>query len=125
MKCVDLMWVDAPALSPEHSVADASAALLRARVRSLPVIDSDRQILGMFGIHQLLALMVPRIGNMELGLRNMAFIKDDIEDLQRRLGRSTERPVGELMSTEFVSLQEDAFENSGGGMHVNGRKYIG
>jgi CBS domain-containing protein len=108
MSCTHLMWINPPTLGVNHSVEDAAHALLRSRVRSLPVVDDDGQLVGMFGIHQLLELMAPRIANIEHGLQNMAFVNDDIADLRRRLGASSNLTVGELMSRDYTTLSPDS-----------------
>jgi len=107
MSSTSLMLIDPPLLREDNSVEEAARALLSSRVRSLPVLDDDGHLVGMFGIHQLLEMMAPKAATIEDGLEDASFVNDSVPDLRRRLDNDLKIPVGKMMNREFTSLNQD------------------
>ena len=102
------MWPTPTVLSADETVLEALRKILLVRVRSLPVVDAGGELVGVFGVHRLLTLVVPRIVGQDQGLWNTAFLKDSVADLRRRLGAVADEPVREHMATDFGVVHPDS-----------------
>ncbi len=101
MTCGSVMWPEPTVLAAETTVLEALQKILEVRVRSLPVVDEGGQVIGVFGVHRLLTLVMPKVVSLEHGLWNTAFLKDAISDLRRRLGKVGGERVADHMRTRF------------------------
>lgn len=82
-------------LSPEDTVARAARLLTEENVLALPVVKPNGELAGMFGLHELVGLLMPRAVTMGYGLDSLAdidFVTDTLEDIRQRMddvGRTT------------------------------------
>ena len=86
MNCAGIMTNAPPTIRDDASVAEAAGALVAQREMDLPVLDGDGRYAGMFGISDLLGLLVPRVALAGDLTANLRFIGDDPEELRRRPG---------------------------------------
>lgn len=107
MTCAEIMTPDPTTVRTDEPLSRAIAILRDNRYRSVPVVDSSGVMVGQFGIHALLRLIVPKAALMEGGVPNLAFINDDFVDLQRRLVEEREQPVGNFADQDFEVLHPD------------------
>lgn len=77
------------------------------RYRSLPIVNPQGVMVGQFGIHALLRLIVPKAALMEGGVPNLSFVNDDFVDLQRRLVEERDQPVGNFADQDFEVLHPE------------------
>jgi CBS domain-containing protein len=98
----------APAtLRENETVAEAAAKLLSQYHANLPVVDDKGRYLGMFGIDDLLGLVVPRVALAGDLLSNLRFISDDPGDLRRKFDAVKNRPVSEFANRSSATLEPD------------------
>ncbi|MDA1260321.1 MAG: CBS domain-containing protein [Planctomycetota bacterium] len=88
-------------------MGEAIGILVARRFRSVPVVDDAGKMIGQFGVHALLRMMVPRIATERLGLPHLPFVQDDLEDLRRRLRRFWDKPVGEYAERDYFVVHPD------------------
>jgi len=88
----------------QDTVSDAVATLVSNHLTNLPVVDSDDRYVGTFGIHDLLALLVPRVALAGDLMANLRFIDDDPKELRRKYGVVRDRPVSEFVNRNAPTL---------------------
>lgn len=74
-------------LSADEPVSAAIARMIERKVRSFPVVDADGRYLGMFGLHRVLGMLLPRVVTMEDECADMdlSFISNGAEYLKDKL----------------------------------------
>ena len=97
-------------ISEQESVADGAAKLVSNHFTSLPVVDEHGVYVGMFGLYDLLGLLVPRVALAGDLMANLRFIADDPEDLRNRYRDIRERRVGEVANRNAPRLDPDSPE---------------
>ena len=107
MTCAEIMTPDPITVRDDEPLSRAIAVLRDNRFRSVPIVDAQEVMVGQFGIHALLRLIVPKAALMDGGVPNLAFVNDDFADLQRRLIEERDQPVGNFVEKDVVVLHPD------------------
>jgi len=110
MSCTAIMTKAPPTIAEEETVGGAASKLAAHHYTSLPVVDAAGRFIGMFGIYDLLGLLVPRValaGNLKANLR---FISDDPGELRRSYGEVKNRRVSDVADRNSARLPPDAPE---------------
>ena len=84
-------------LAPGDTVGRAARLLTREHALALPVVEGD-ELVGMFGLHELAALLMPRAVTLGDGLESLTdldFVTDSVEELHERLEHVGGTSVGE------------------------------
>jgi len=110
MTCAALMTKDPLTAREGETVGEASRKLIAHHYINLPVVDGNGRFLGMFGIYDLLSLLVPRVALAGGLLPNLRFISDDPEDLRMRYREIKSRLVGEVADREATVVYPDTPE---------------
>src|SRR5690242_3980580 len=110
MSCTAIMTKAPVTLREQESVADAAAKLVSNHFTTLPVVDAEGRYAGMFGLYDLLGLLVPRVALAGDLMANLRFIPDDPEDLRRKYREVKNRPVAEVANRNAPKLDPDAPE---------------
>ncbi|MDE3116116.1 MAG: CBS domain-containing protein [Pseudomonadota bacterium] len=110
MSCADIMTADPLTARDTDSVADAAAALIAQRYINLPVVDDAGCFKGMFGLSDLLALLVPRVALAGDLVANLRFIPDDPAELRKLFAGANHKRVGEACDRQAVTLHPDTPE---------------
>lgn len=110
MSCTAIMTKDPLTISEQETVAGAAAKLIAHHYTSLPVVDAGGRFVGMFGIYDLLGLLVPRVALAGNLISNLRFITDDPEELRHRYDEVKSRPVSEVADRNAARLTPDAPE---------------
>jgi len=84
-------------LKPTDKVCDALRVMHEQQIRNLPVVDENGQFIGLFGIRRLTSLMLPRAAQMNLGLKDLSFMSDEMGEISRRLKKISEQPVSDYL----------------------------
>jgi CBS-domain-containing membrane protein len=108
MNCAAIMSANPLTVLDEQSVAEAVTLLLDCGQTSLPVVDAHGCYVGMFGIDDLLGLLVPRVALAGDLTPNLRFIGDDPSDLHRRYREIANRRTGDVADRQAVALPSDA-----------------
>lgn len=101
------MTPDPTTVRSDEPLSRAIEILRDNRFRSVPVVDAQGVMVGQFGIHGLLSLIVPKAAFMDGDIPNLAFVNDDFDDLQRRLVEERDQPVGRFAKKDPVVLHPD------------------
>lgn len=107
MTCSSIMIPNPVTFLPELTVGEAAQLLVARRFRSVPVVDGAGKMVGQFGVHALMRLLVPRIATERLGLPHLPFMQDDMDDLNRRLRRFSNHPVSEYVEHDYFVVHPD------------------
>ncbi len=110
MSCAAIMTANPLTLKEGDSVADAAKALIAHHYINMPVVDAAGVFLGMFGIYELLGLLVPRVALAGDLLPNLRFVDDDPAALRTKFRAIRERCVGDWCDREAVTLHPDTPE---------------
>ena len=110
MSCAAIMTRAPVTIRQDKSVADTAAKLVSHHFINLPVVDSDDRYVGMFGLYDLLSLVIPRVALAGDLMSNLRFISDDPEELRRRYGEVKSRPVSEFANRNSPTLDPDSPE---------------
>ena len=108
MTVASIMKKNPLTLRADQTVGEAVQALQQHRFRSMPVIDAHGRMIGQFSVHTLLSLLMPKVSTMPGGLRRLGFLRDDLDDLQRRLSHSWDDPVRDHAQTAVDVTHPDS-----------------
>lgn len=107
MTCASIMHPNPVTVRSTQTVGEAVGILEKNTFRSVPVTDAEGTLLGQFGVHGVLRMLVPRIATEKLGLPHLPFVKDDLDDLKRRLRGFLNKPVGDYVDREAFVVHPD------------------
>lgn len=107
MSCASLMHPNPVTVRADQTVGETVGIMVQHTFRSVPVLSADGVLLGQFGIHAMLRMLVPRIATERMGLPHMPFVRDDLSDLQRRLRGFWDKPVGQYAEQEAAVVHPD------------------
>ncbi|HEX4078811.1 MAG TPA: CBS domain-containing protein [Rhizomicrobium sp.] len=110
MSCAAIMTKAPLTISEDASVAEAAAKLIAHHYTNLPVVDAEGCYAGMFGIYDLLGLLVPRVALAGNLMANLRFISDDPEELRRKFQDIRNRRVGDVADRNAPTLDAEAPE---------------
>jgi CBS domain-containing protein len=110
MSCAAIMTPNPLTLSEDDSVAAAVERLIDSHNTTLPVVDAEGRYAGMFGLYDLLSLVVPRVALAGNLLANLRFIGSDPEDLRRKFRDVKHRRVGDAADRNMPTLNPDTPE---------------
>ena len=83
-------------LDDTDTVGEATRRMLADRVSDLPVVNGAGALLGMFTLHRLFGVMLPRAALMDYGMPDLSFVSDTIEQLRGRMREIENTPVSEF-----------------------------
>lgn len=98
MTCKSVMVPPAAQLAPGDTVAAALARVMAANVPSLPVVDEAGRLAGVFGLKEVIGLLLPRAAKLGGDLGELNYLTEGLDDLKARLGAQAGAPVREFMS---------------------------
>lgn len=100
MTCRDLISPPPATLAKGDTVAHAVSTLIAHRFSTLPVVDAKGKFVGIFGVKELIALLLPRAARLGDDLGDLGFVSDSVADLQARLGGLGHETVGKHMAAD-------------------------
>jgi CBS domain-containing protein len=110
MSCAAIMTTNPVTLGVDEDVGAAAAKLIAHNAISLPVVDAEGHYAGMFGINDLLSMLVPRVALAGNILPNLRFIGDDPAELRERYREVKTRRVGDAADRSSSTLRPDTPE---------------
>jgi len=110
MTCGLIMTKDPLTARESETVLEATRALIAHHYINLPVTDASGTFLGMFGIYDVLCLLIPRVALAGGLLPNLRFMSDNPEDLRSRFCEVSSRLVGEVADRDVVTVHPDTPE---------------
>ena len=110
MNLAAIMTKDPVTVLQDESVGDAAAKLVLHRLTGLPVVDSEGRYLGLFGLYDFLALLLPRVALAGDLMSNLRFMNEDTEELRRRYRDISGLPVSQFVNHNVPTLDPDTAE---------------
>ena len=107
MTCAAIMTRDPVVVREDERIADAAQLIVSQRCVNLPVVRGDGVLVGLFGIYDLLALLVPRIAVVGDMIPNLRFLSDDMGELRDRYAEIRDQRVERAMNREPVTVYPD------------------
>ena len=107
MSCDSIVSPVTSTLLKDDAVADALDALVAQGAFALPVVDGAGRFLGVFGMREVVGMLLPRAALLAEGL-DLSFVGDSIAQLGDRLGRLAGDPVGAHMAPHSCIRRETA-----------------
>jgi CBS-domain-containing membrane protein len=104
MNCAAIMTANPPVIRDSDSIAAAAAMLVAEGANALPVVDDKGCYVGMFGIRDLLGLLVPRGALAGDLVPNLRFLGDDAEALRRKFQAASTLTAGEMADRRVPTL---------------------
>lgn len=92
------------------SVGQAAALLMQHRYVNLPVVDASGVLVGMFGIYDLLSLLVPRMALAGDLMPNLRFVNDDPAELRTKFQAVKTMAVRDAVDRTATVLYPDTPE---------------
>src|SRR5882762_1376131 len=100
--CATIMTPNPKAVRESETIGRATEEIVAQRAINLPVVDAEGRLVGLFGIYDLLALLVPRVAVIGNLLPNLRFVGDDAGDLQRKFAALKTSPVQRAVNREEI-----------------------
>jgi CBS-domain-containing membrane protein len=91
----------------DDTIGDATREILACNYINLPVVDAEGRFVGLFGIYDLLALLVPRVAVIGNLLPNLRFLSDDQSELHRKYESLKNNPVRRAVNREAARVYPD------------------
>jgi CBS-domain-containing membrane protein len=94
-------------LHKDETIFKGIELVMRHRYRNIPIIDDERRYQGMFGVHCLLSLVLPKAVLVDRGLTTVPFVSDTLRDLRQRLRAVEDKPVTYCITRDAVAVAPD------------------
>jgi len=107
MTCGTIMTPNPRSVRESETIGHAANTIIAHNYINLPVVDGDGRLIGLFGIYDLLALLVPRVAVIGNLLPNLRFISDDLGDIQNKFRALRDSPVARAVNREAVRVYPD------------------
>jgi CBS-domain-containing membrane protein len=107
MTCAGIMTTNPKSLRQSESIGRAAEAIAGDGSASLPVVDEEGRLVGLFGIHDLLSLLVPRVAVIGNLLPNMRFLGDDVGALHDKFKSLRASAIERAVNREAVRVYPD------------------
>lgn len=108
MTCGTIMSLHPKALKESDTIGHATQEMVAQNSVTLPVVDSDGRLVGLFGIQDLLALLVPRVAVIGNLLPNLRFLGEDIGPLHSKFKALCDSPVQRAVNREAARVHPDS-----------------
>ena len=107
MSCADIMTRNPVSVRESESIGAAAKMIVENHYINLPVVDAHDRLVGMFGIYDLLALLVPRVAVIGNLLPNLRFVGDDPAELHEKFAAIKNSPVRRAVNRETIRVHPD------------------
>lgn len=107
MTCADIMTRNPVSVRETDSIGAAARKIIDNRYINLPVVDADDRLVGLFGIYDLLALLVPRVAVIGNLMPNLRFLGDDTSELHEKYAAIANNPVTRAVNRETIRVHPD------------------
>src|ERR1700680_1948842 len=107
MSCETIMTRNPKAVREDDTIGEAAREIIERNYINLPVVDDEGRLVGLFGIYDLLALLVPRVAVIGNLLPNLRFLSDDETELYRKFASVRHSPVRRAVNREAPRVYPD------------------
>lgn len=112
MSCKDTMITDVAKATPTQTVQDIMNIFETRRFNSVPVVDADNKVVGIFSMHSLFQNLLPNSAKMEGGVDNLEFLSESEAGVAKKMRTLCATPIGEVMESNppLVGPETTAWE---------------
>jgi CBS domain-containing protein len=107
MSCEKIMIRNPKSVREDDTIGMAAREIVENHCISLPVVDADGRFVGLFGIFDLLALLVPRVAVIGNLLPNLQFLSDDDEVMRQKFVELRNSPLKRAVNREAARVHPD------------------
>lgn len=107
MPCKDAIVANPVTGRPDQTVEEIMDVLEKNRIRTVPIVDSENKLLGLFGFDQILKGLLPVAATMEDGLQRLDFVVGAAPGIAKRLRKMKPKPVSDYMKTDCHVVYPD------------------
>ena len=93
-------------LRASDTVSRAVHELVSRRLLIVPVLNDGGGLAGLFGVHRLVELLLPRAATARDGILDLSFVHDSFEDFRERMRELAGQLVGDLFLQRLHDIQE-------------------
>jgi len=104
MSCEKIMIRNPKSVREDDTIGMAAREIVENHCISLPVVDADGRFVGLFGIFDLLALLVPRVAVIGNILPNLQFLSDDDEVMRQKFVELRNSPLKRAVNREAARV---------------------
>jgi CBS domain-containing protein len=97
MTVESIMTRDLVLLRPTDKVREGLQKMHEEHVRTLAVVGDDNEFIGLFGVRQVVHLLLPKAAQIEFGLTDLSFMPDDLGEMYDRLIEVGDQPVADFL----------------------------
>ena len=105
--CSDAVIQNILTIKPEQTVKEAMDTFKREDIRSLPVVDENGKLLGLFGLRHVLLKLLPASVTMEDGVQRLDFLMGAAPGIAKRLKKTLPLKVEDVMDKNPMVLEAD------------------
>lgn len=92
-----IMTRDLVVLRPDDKVSTGLQKMHEQHVRTLAVVGEDNEFVGLFGVRQVVHLLLPKAAQIDFGLTDLSFMPDDLGEMYDRLVEVGDQPVANFL----------------------------
>ena len=107
MSCEKIMIRNPKSVREDDTIGMAAREIVENHCISLPVVDAEGHFVGLFGIFDLLALLVPRVAVIGNLLPNLQFLSDDDEVMRQKFANLRNSPLKRAVNREAACVHPD------------------
>jgi CBS-domain-containing membrane protein len=107
MTCATIMTANPRSVLESETIGHAAEQILERKYINLPVVDGEGRLVGLFGIYDLLALLVPRIAVVGDLIPNLRFMSDDLGELHEKFAGLRNAPIRQAANREPATVFPD------------------
>ena len=106
--CTDAMIKETITIKPESTVKEALDLFAKHNIRNIPVVDSDGDFVGLFGLREVMANVLPAAVSIGEGIPTMEFLHGGMEDVAKKLRKTHKDIVGDIMNKDAKAIDSDS-----------------
>ena len=106
--CTDAMIKETITLKPDATVKQAFDICVEHNIRNIPVIDDENNFIGMFGLKEVLANVLPAASKVGEGLPTMDFLHGGAADVAKKLRKTHTHLIGDIMNKDAKAIESDS-----------------
>lgn len=100
MSCKETMLTDVAKAAPEQTVQDIMTVFETRRFNSVPVVDADNKVVGMFSMNTLFKNLLPTSARIEGGVDNLEFLSESDAGVAKKMRKLCAAKIGEVMTQD-------------------------
>jgi predicted transcriptional regulator len=105
--CSDAMIKDILTIKPDQTVKEAMDIFKKEDIRSLPVVNDEGKLVGLFGLRHVLLKLLPASVTMEDGVKRLDFLMGAAPGIAKRLKKTFPMKVEDVMDKNPMVLEAD------------------